>query len=143
MDYAVASNFNVFGVGSYSWRDQPNSFRVAGNSLNAVQRFTNDNTGALFTNPNIMAVPDHARDIGWEVDFGADWKLLEGLTWNNTFAYWQPGTWWSYAYPNTANLYNITPRGTAPTANFAAASVNSGRKIDPLFAIKTELAVNF
>ena len=143
LDYAVASNLNLFGVGSYSWRDQTNAFRLAGNWLNTIQRFTNDNTGVFSTNANVMAVPDHARDIGWEVDFGANWKMLEGLTWNNTFAYWSPGTWWSYAYPNTANLYRLTAPGVAPTSNFAVTSVNVGRKIDPLFAIRTELVADF
>ncbi len=39
--------------------------------------------------------------------WAANWKLLENFTWNTTFAYWQPGTWWSYAYPNTAHIYRV------------------------------------
>ena len=42
--------------------------------------------------PNI---PDRA--LGWEVDAGFDWKLLEGFTTNFTLAYWAPGKWFNYA----------------------------------------------
>ena len=42
--------------------------------------------------PNI---PDRA--LGWEVDAGFDWKLLEGFTTNFTIAYWAPGKWFNYA----------------------------------------------
>jgi|GEM_PF-450616 len=148
-DYAVAANLNVFGVGAYAWRDQPTAYRLAGNYQLAAQLWTNEDIrlSQLGTFRG-HAVPDSARDIGWEVDFGANWKILENLTWNTTFAYWQPGKWWSYAYPNTAAIYMLRP-GLAPTSNTndaageAIAAVGLGRTINPLMAVETNLLILF
>lgn len=96
-----------------------------------------------------QAVPDSARDIGWETDLGVDWKLLEGLTWSSTFAYWRPGNWWSYAYPNEVYLYRLNPAGGAnanpnnTAVGEADATWNLGREIDGLFSVETRLLINF
>jgi hypothetical protein len=153
IDYAVASNLNVNLVYSRAWRDQPNAYRLGGDYRIRASAFTNDDIRtAQGINPDPQArypghaVPDHARDIGWEADLGVDWKLLEGLTWSTTFAYWKPGNWWSYAYPNTAHLYYI---GTAPNNNTndadgeARATFGLGREIDGLFSVETKLLINF
>jgi hypothetical protein len=151
IDYAVASNLNVNLVYSRAWRDQPNAYRLGGDYRIRASAFTNDDIRtAQGINPGAPypghAVPDHARDIGWETDLGVDWKLLEGLTWSTTFAYWKPGNWWSYAYPNTAHLYYI---GTAPNNNTndadgeARATFGLGREIDGLFSVETKLLINF
>jgi hypothetical protein len=138
LDYAVAANLNIFGVYAYAWRDQPNAYRLGGDYKIGARAWTNDDSIAGVGH----VVPDSAREIGWEVDFGANWKLLENLTWNTTFAYWQPGTWWSYAYPNTAYLYSI---GVTPTSNTSEANAifGAGRKIDPLMALETTLLIQF
>ena len=83
-----------------------------------------------------------ARDIGWEVNFGTNWQILDLLMWNSLFAYWQPGTWWSYAYPNTANIYRNNPGVALPT-NRVQAIFGPGRPIDPLIAIQTNLVLTF
>ncbi len=36
--------------------------------------------------------------IGWEVNAGLDWKLLDGVTLRTRYAFWQPGHWFDYAY---------------------------------------------
>ncbi len=43
----------------------------------------------------IPTIPDGA--LGYEIDAGFDWKLLEGLTARCTMGYWVPGKWFSYA----------------------------------------------
>ena len=97
-----------------------------------------------------MAVPESANDIGWELDFGHDWKILEGLTWSTTFALWKPGNWWAHAFPNTAYIYRTTnglsipaSSDTAPNNQGTNAVYNIGRDIDPLFAAETKLLINF
>lgn len=150
IDYAIASNLNVSLVYSRAWRDQPNAYRLGGDYRIRAQVWTNEDirlSQALTFRG--QAVPDHARDIGWEADLGVDWKLLEGLTWSTTFAYWKPGNWWSYAYPNAAYLYRLNPAGgaNANPNNTAAGETNAtwnlGREIDGLFSVETKLLVNF
>jgi hypothetical protein len=146
--YAVASNLNVSTVLSYAWRDQPTAYRLAGDYQLGLQPWTNEDIrlSQLGTFRG-RAVPDHAREIGWEADLVITWKLLENLTLNSTFAYWQPGNWWAFAYPNTANIYrfggtpNTNPQFTA--AGEFAASRGTGRDIDPLMAVETSLSINF
>ena len=140
MDYSLAANLNVFTVLSYAWRDQANAFWLGGDGSHAALRLTNNHirTGV----PNLAPVPDHAKDIGWEVDFGYDWKLLENLEWNLICALWFPGKFWGYAYPNTAAIYNFSwPNFVAP--DYTRARQNPDREIDPIFAMQTSLRVHF
>ncbi len=147
MDYAVASNLNVFLVSSHAWRDQPNAYRYGGDYQLGLYVWTNDDIlNAQAGTGTGRAVPDHAGNIGWECDAGFSWKLLESLTWSTTLGYWQPGNWWSYALPNTAN---IVRQGVAPNTNpnnpagEARAAANPDRRIDPLVAVETTLLVTF
>lgn len=151
LDYAVAANLNIFVVNSWAWRDQVNSFILGGDYSHTVARFTNDTIaqqkglpGFPAPVPGLRAVPEHARDIGWEIDFGFDWNLLENLRWDALIAVWQPGTWWSYAYPNTAEIYRRNG-GTVPQAPLDQIGATSGlgRKIDPLVAFESNLTVEF
>jgi hypothetical protein len=140
LDYAIASNLNFFGVYAYAWRDQPNAYTLGGDGRGGIRAFTNNDIRV--PNTNIRAVPDHAKDIGWEVDGGFNWKILENLTWNTTLAYWKPGSWWSYAFPDTTQVYRAANLGTIET-NYPAAVSRVGRDIDTLFAVETTLLVNF
>jgi hypothetical protein len=78
---------------------------------------------------------------------GFGWKLLEHVTWEHSFAIWKPGSWWAFAYPNTAAIYragavpNNHPNNTA--AGEALASVDAGRSIDPLFLWEGRLVIDF
>jgi hypothetical protein len=150
VDYAVASNLNMRLIYSQAWRDQPNAYRMGGDYRIGAQTWSNEDIrlSQLGTFRG-QAVPDSARDIGWECDLGFDWKLLENFTWSATFAYWKPGNWWGYALPNTANIYR-TLNGGAATGNpnntpagEALATFNLGRDIDPLFAAETTLLIKF
>ena len=40
-------------------------------------------------------VPD--RGLGYEIDAGFNWKLLEKWQIGMVFGYWQPGKWFNYA----------------------------------------------
>lgn len=143
IDYAVAANLNLFVVCSQAWRDQAGAYRLGGDWKYQGRKWTNDDIRRSQNGEyRGQAVPESARDIGWEVDFGHDWKLLEGLTWGSTFAIWKPGNWWAHAFPNTAYMYRQT-RGTALTANETNAIFNIGRDIDPLLSVETRLNISF
>jgi len=151
LDYAVAANLNLFAANSWAWRDQANAFVLGGNYSHTVARFSNDTIARQQGLPGfgapvlgLQAVPDHASDIGWEVDFGWNWRILENLTWNSVLAFWQTGSWWSYAYPNTAEIYRRNA-GTVPQAppDQAGATAGLSRNIDPLVAFESSLIVEF
>lgn len=98
-DYAVASNLNVWA--SYMWAE-----RLEKDGYLAGQ-FTGTAPGALGTlAPGItFAAANGGTDpfagngfLGWEMNFGLDWKLLEGMTTFVRYAYWQPGDWFTRAY---------------------------------------------
>jgi len=146
-DYAVASNLNFFTVYSNAWRDQTNTHRLGGSYQIGLTAFTNANIATAQAGGfGGHAVPDNFRFIGWEIDTGVNWKLLENLTWNTALCLWQPGNWWGAAYPNTSAIYRA---GTVPNANpntaagEALATTNFDRRIDPLFAVETTLLINF
>jgi hypothetical protein len=99
MDYAVAANLNVYGSffwakrtsNGYSWGClAPNDFNFNGVFADGNVDFTNLNRYPA--SPNI-----HDTELGYETNFGVDWKLLEGWTAGVVVGYWQPGKWFSYA----------------------------------------------
>jgi hypothetical protein len=156
-DYALAANLNTFVLFSKAWRDQASAYTLGGDYRVGGRPFTNnDIAAAKGMGPNAaaghirVAVPESANDIGWELDFGHDWKILEGLTWSTTFALWKPGNWWAHAFPNTAFIYRQLNGGSIPASTDTApnnqgtnAVYNIGRDIDPLFAAETKLLINF
>jgi len=147
LDYAIAANLNLSVVYAYAWRDQPTAYRLGGNYRVGAQAWTNEDIRlAQLGTFRGRAVPDSAREIGWEIDLGFNWKLLENLTWDTTLAYWKPGAWWAFAYPNTAHLYvlGIVPNANPNTAaGEAAATFALGRDINALFSVETRLMVTF
>ncbi|MGB6065667.1 MAG: hypothetical protein WBG50_12740 [Desulfomonilaceae bacterium] len=157
-DYAVASNLNCWALYSYAWREHPNAFRLGGDYVSGARVFSNDDIFLIKNGLEVgHACPDNAKDIGWEVDGGFDWKLLENFTWSVKACLWQPGSFWSYAYPNTAQLYRIfgspaanvgaspaAPGGITETAaSEANATYHLGRQIDPLFGVQSTLLITF
>lgn len=96
LDYAVAANLNLFG--SFAWAER---FSKSGYTWGFVYPNTTATTGGWVARANSTvafapSIPDTA--LGWEIDAGADWKLLESLNLRTTFAYWQPGKWFNFAY---------------------------------------------
>jgi predicted porin len=150
IDYALAANLNLWAVYSRAWRDQPNAFRLAGDDLHRAHDFDNDDILDAQGGGTVVAVPQHANDIGAEIGLGVDWKLLEQFTWKTKVSWWQPGSWWSYAYPNTTMIYANTPIGPGPppygyalAPDQALARRGLGRSIDPLLAVETQFLVEF
>lgn len=145
LDYAVAANLNVYG--SFFWADRvgngegwgylaPNPTTVgtagvlgAGNGrVRGVYRGTPANPA--------KSIPDN--NLGWEVDAGFDWKLLEGLLVNATFAYWQPGKWFNYACVSKTN-----PLWDTPATDTTLWGTNPNRKIDPMFGMEIKVSAEF
>lgn len=107
VDYAVASNLNVYGT--YLWAHRLENFgtfmgqyanvaaaTAAGALATNVARFNFQQNIGVPADGFERYVPD--GHLGWEITLGADWKLLEGLTVRTRYAYWQPGNWFQYAY---------------------------------------------
>jgi len=106
IDYAVAANLNLFGSffyanrtsNGYSWGCiGPNAGAglfapVLAGTIQAPDGNININLNRYATSPNI---PD--TSLGYEIDLGLDWKLLEGMTGGVLVGYWQPGKWFNYA----------------------------------------------
>ncbi|MBI4962690.1 MAG: hypothetical protein HY913_05375 [Desulfomonile tiedjei] len=139
-DYAVAANLNLFGT--FIWAERTsNGYGWGGIAPNNVSpipaTFIPDGNLRFAINgaagsPNI---PDRA--LGWEMDFGADWQLLEGLTFGFLAAYWQPGRWFSYAC-----IDRSVPGWDAPAAanNFGT---RPGKKIDAIFGGQVTMSFTF
>ena len=141
MDYALASNLNIFGTffsadrisHGYGW----GFIRPEYCATCTPQRFTGAvqyNEADNFTGAN-PAVPD--GDLRYELDWGFGWKLLEHYTLNCTLGLWQPGKWFSFACIDRSVNNWKTP---AATNNFGA---NPGRAIDPVFGMELMLTAEF
>ncbi len=167
LDYAVAANLNVFGsffqanrVGNgYGWgylRPTPVYFdpvaKFTKSGVSATDLTLNGSVTGLYrgaTNPkgtnlaNVAPnIPDN--DLGWEVDTGFDWKLLEGLTVRSTFGYWQPGKWFNFACIDKANPFWLANAGTAPTTwNGIGWGINPSRDIDPVVVACVQILADF
>ncbi len=131
LDYAVAANLNVYGTfvwaertsNGYGWGViaptdplMPPQFVPAANTGNLQFAFN----GAAGS-PNI---PDRA--LGWEVDAGFDWKLLEGFTTSFLVGYWAPGKWFNYAcIDRSVPAWNVPAPG-----NFFG--TRPDKRIDPI-----------
>ena len=132
VDYAVAANLNVYGT--FAWMERTSN----GYGWGAISPFgfaTADvifNINGAFPSPNI---PDRA--LGWEVNAGADWQLLEGFTIGFLAAYWQPGKWFNFAC-----IDRSVPGWNAPTAanNFGT---RPDKQIDPIFGSQVQMTLSF
>jgi hypothetical protein len=99
LDYAVAANLNLFGAffyanrtsNGYSWGCIGPNAGVGAFGL-APDGNININLNRYAASPNI---PD--TSLGYEIDLGFDWKLLESFTGGLLVGYWQPGKWFNYA----------------------------------------------
>lgn len=136
LDYAVASNLNISS--SFSWADRasPHGYGwgfIRPASTGSFVEFRNLST-INAVNTNAPSIPDNS--LGWEIDVGIDWKLLEG--WNAKFSagYWQPGKWFNYACIDKT----VPNWDTLTTYPFG---INPNRVIDPIIATKLLLTVEF
>ncbi len=153
LDYSLAANLNVFGTVFYATRPYTGygwGYLSPLRSWNTGNVWTATTTGEVvrviggarenngrqrLTTAGSPTIPDDA--LGWEVDAGFEWKLLEGFTLRSTFAYWQPGDWFKYACVSLANPGWRSPNegnlwGTDPS-----------RSIDPVFGVQTAMNIDF
>jgi hypothetical protein len=141
LDYAVASNLNIFATlfhaerisHGYGWGFvRPDYLTTAPQPRfsGVVQYLESDQyTSAA------PSIPD--TDLGYECDFGLGWKLLEGYTLSGTFGIWKPGKWFSYACIDRSVDGWKTPK---PINSFG---INPERKIDPVFGMEVVMSADF
>jgi hypothetical protein len=155
IDYAVAANLNLYS--SFFWADRvgngygwgflvPNStgtgpFPISGTGAanntfgNVQQQYKGTFAATGLATTIAPTIPDN--NLGWEFDGGFDWKLLEGLTLNATFGYWQPGKWFNFACVSRTN-----PGWNAPTlAN--GWGIQPNRNIDAIYGMEMKLVGDF
>lgn len=139
VDYAIASNLNVSGSIMYANRTALGySWGCLGPNA-AIGAFPNTIDGNVDFNLNRYAnspnIPDTA--LGYEIDFGLDWKLLDGWIASMVLGYWQPGKWFSYAcIDRSVPGWEVG----APGNNFGT---RPGRTIDPVFGGEFSLTFEF
>jgi hypothetical protein len=141
LDYAVASNLNLWG--SYIWAHRleragawKGGILSTGADATQAQRtaWVAANFGAAsgeVGGPINPFVDDGF--IGWEANLGVDWKLLEGMTAYFRYSYWQPGDWFTQAY----QAIGIVPGGQA----VSNAALVQGR--DAIQAFHGSLLIDF
>jgi len=131
VDHAVASNLNVYG--SFFWADRVSKSGFGWGTIRPVN--TAGNVALTYAAQNgAPSVPD--TNLGWEVDFGVDWKLLENFTLYTTFGYWRPGKWFNFACVDKAVPGWAT--AVAPTWG-----ISPDRAIDPVWALEMKVAAEF
>ncbi len=99
LDYAVACNLNVYGSFLWANRTSPGySWACIGPNAGAGS-FAVTPDGNLSLNINRYPASPNISDtsLGYEVNVGLDWGLLEGWTTTLIGGYWQPGRWFNYA----------------------------------------------
>jgi hypothetical protein len=152
VDYAVAANLNIYGTffwaertsNGYGWGciapNDPGDPLVAAAPTPPVllaPSGVNDGNIRISVNgaPGSPNIPDPA--LGWELNAGFDWKLLEGLTTGVLVAYWFPGKWFRYAcIDRSVGNWNIPSAG-----NFWG--TRPDRSIDPLLGGQVTLNYSF
>jgi hypothetical protein len=137
LDYAAASNLNLFGSFFYANRtSQGYSWGCIGpnSGLGSFAATPDGNLDFNFNRyPDSPNIPDAA--LGYEIDVGFDWKLLEGWTASVLAAYWQPGKWFNYACIDRS----VPGWQTGTAGNFFG--TRPGRTIDPV--IGGQFCLNF
>ena len=153
-DYSVAANLNIFGSFFYADRqsksgwgwgcikpdlanvNQTGQFRVWRQGIDAAPSSTLVATAQGSFRGGAPNIPD--TQLGWEVDAGFSWRLLEGLTLDFTAAYWKPGEWfkWACVDKRVPNWY--TNGGATPVGNPSpfAWGVNPDRSIDAIWGME-------
>ena len=138
LDYSLAANLNVHC--SFLWAQRASH----GWQLGCIWPYDRE---LVFTPQQNAFVPEAEfgapvptipdRDLGWEVDIGGQWRLLENLTLHFTAAYWQPGGWFKYACVDKS----VTDWDDLFIDNNWG--VNPDRNIDPILGLRIEALAEF
>jgi hypothetical protein len=138
-DYLLATNLNLIvsaqkaerSSHGYGWGYvRPDVSQESGTVFPAKFGYLDfKNRGTL--NSPVPSIPD--LDLGWELDVGIVWKLLENWHVLARAAYWKPGKWFNYAFVDKS-VSNWNNPGI--TNNYG---INPGRSIDPVFGVELYL----
>jgi hypothetical protein len=164
LDYAVASNLNVFG--SYIWAHRlENAGTLAGSYLCSSDASGSDNSGVAPFPSGLYSYARNAKRgqawksantgvaaaglnpfvddgfLGWEAQAGFSWKLLEGLTFNCKYAYWQPGDWFTQAYRAFSQVGSINAAGALTQVGLDGQGMLIGR--DAIHAMDSSFLIEF
>jgi hypothetical protein len=144
VDYAVAANLNTFVT--FMWADRASKSGFAWGCIRpVVPTGSTPATGAVTTDRNRFNVPNIPdTNLGYEIDAGFDWKLLENLLVNLTVGYWSVGKWYNWAcidkgVPGWNNTTVASWIGLTP----ANVGVNPNRSIDPAWGVELKLNGTF
>jgi len=126
-DYAIAANLNAWVAGGYA--ERINNSQGWGCVAPVAGRARFADRGIIDNSPAVAlgiarVVPN--KDLGWEINGGIDWKLMEGLRILQEVGYFQPGNWFKHAYIDAG----VNPAAPA----FGPADVTWDRNIDPILA---------
>ena len=156
LDYAVASNLNVFG--SFLWAERTSHGYPWGflrpNQTATVTRIVNSNAlgGAGQLQDSITWSPtltyrQHAgapnipdTGLGWEVTTGFNWQILDRYTLGGLLSYWKPGKWFRFACIDRSVPGWDTQTDSTPSYPFGT---NPSRTIDPVIGGEVTLKVDF
>ncbi len=110
LDYAIASNLNMFGTLFWAQRTSHGYpwgvlYPHWGDGADGNVHFDHVSPGPLNipgnTSPNqqdLTGVPNiPQRELGYEINIGFDWQFLEGWQCGMVLGYWAPGKWFNYA----------------------------------------------
>jgi hypothetical protein len=141
LDYAIASNLNV--VGSFFWAERTSKSYPWGFISPTYPQY-DSRYGPYYTgnvmfnfdaNPASPAIPD--TSLGYEIDLGLAWKLLENWKVEAMVCRWQPGKWFSYACVDKSVSAWRTPTSSN---NFGT---NPGRGIDAIMGVRVDVTSSF
>lgn len=132
INYMVASNMDLLVSGLYAARS---SYGYGWGYVRPNPE--EDHFGELeFKESGNFASPAPsipAQDLGWEINVGMVWKLLENWQLTMRGAYWQPGRWFNYAcVDKSAPSWNDPSEAN----NFG---INPSRTIDPVWGLELYL----
>ena len=142
IDFAIASNLNVYG--SFFWAERTSKTYPWGfispqyatdNYYGNQQPSYSGNVRVNFdANPASPSIPD--TSLGYEIDVGLAWKLLENWKVEAMVCRWQPGKWFSYACVDKSTTWR-----TPTTSNNYG--TNPGRSIDAIMGVRVDLTSSF
>jgi hypothetical protein len=144
LDYAVASNLNVFATfftaerasKGYPWGFISPQYSGSPPFSNYIP-FIGYRGNVMFdfsTNSLAPSIPD--TSLGHEIDLGLVWNLLENWTIEVVASRWQPGKWFSYACIDKSTTWR-TPN------QFNNYGTKPGKTIDPIMALRVDLTSSF
>jgi hypothetical protein len=141
VNYMVANNLDIVGSMMLARRSsdgygygyvRPNLKRdILTNTVDGTVQFKHQGN---FSTPN-PSIPD--RNLGWELNLGIVWKLLENWQLYLRGAYWQPGKWFNFACIDKSVSYWADP---SPLNNWGT---NPDRTIAPIMGIELYLNSKF